>query len=605
MRSLNLLHFLNNLSISQKILIIFIGCVILPIFIQNSFYYRDAEQNIQEGMMQRLNLSLSEKARKVNESIAGAIHLSNRYNTNEELYRLLDSNYAADVNFLVVYQDVIEETIFSDLAYNRQVRKMMIYTDNPTILNGALVSKLIPWDTKSLGESLLDQNYAYLSPNENGPMLRVSLISVKTQNMYDRSLSIVRTLSYYPQYYHYRKALRIDIDTSYLSSMLEDSDLFDNILLVDSDKRILASANTYKEFGSYDIFHEDQVREGMVVLKQPLGDIPLELYGLYDSNLISEEFSMMRWKTTRIAFLNMSLAVICILLVAGNITNRIRRVVKQSRQIAEGNFIQIDNRSMGSDEIGALADSMNHMSLQLKTLIDEKYKSQLIKAQLERETAQAKLLALQSQVNPHFMFNALECIRLKATVKNEAETARMIKYMSRMFRHILKWEDDIIVLHEDMKFLDEFLQIQKYRFDDEFEYRVKVEEAAQNCLLPKLIVQPLVENACVHGVEAISHKRFVEVSAAVEENQLVIKVIDNGTGMSEERLRALHEMIKEGKKLSESVGLYNVHQRLSLFYGKDFSFDINSCQGKGTEIRLAIPARYKKEEFGVLNTAHR
>jgi len=603
-RRIKLLSFLNNLTISQKMLLIFFGCVLLPLTFQNFFYYNDAEENIQEGMMQRLTLSLSEKANKVGESINGAIHLSNRYNTNEELYRLLDQSYTADVNFLIAYQDVIEERIFSDLAFNRQVRKMMLYTDNPTILNSALVSKLIPWDIITLGETLLDQNYASLTPNINGPMLRISLIPVKSQSTYDRSLSIIRNLTYYPQYYQYNKAIRIDLDTSYLSSILEDSDLFDNILLVDSDNRVLASAHSYKEFGSYDIFNENQVKEGTVVLKQPIGDYPLVLYGLYDSNLISEEFSKMRWKTTRVAFMSMLLAVTFIFLVAYNITQRIRRVVKQSRQIAKGEFIQIDNSSMGSDEIGILAESMNNMSQQLKTLIDEKYKSQLIKAQLERETAQAKLLALQSQVNPHFMFNALECIRLKAVVKNETETALMIKYMSRMFRHILNWDDDIIVLHEDLKFLDEFLRIQKYRFDDEFEYSVRVEDAARDCLLPKLIIQPLVENACVHGVEGISNKRLVEVTAVVEEDRLVITVSDNGTGMSEERLSALHAMIKEGKKISESVGLYNVYQRLSLFYGNKFTFDINSRKGQGTVIRVAIPARYKKEEFGVLNTAH-
>ncbi len=604
MRKFRLLSFLNNLSVSQKMLLIFIGCVILPITIQNTFYYNDTEENIQTSMMQHLTLSLSEKANKVSETINGVINLSNRYNTNEELYKLLDSNYSTDINFLVVYQDNIEQTIFSDLAFNRQVRRMVLYSDNPTILNGALVKKIIPWDNRTLGETLLDQNYINLSHTDYGPFLRVSLIPTKTQSMYDRSFSVIRTLTYYPQYYHYNKAIRLDIDTSYLSSMLEETDLFSNIILTDSDNRIIASANTYKEFGSYDIFHEDKVQEGMVVLKQPLADMSLTLYGLYDSNMIAQEFSKMRWKTTRVALFNMLLAVFFIFLVAGNITKRIRSVVKQSMQIAQGNFIQTAHHSMGKDEIGILAESMNHMSEQLKTLIDEKYKSQLVKAQLERETAQAKLLALQSQVNPHFMFNALECIRLKAVVKNETETAQMIKYMSRMFRHIINWDDDIICLKDDMKFLDEFLRIQKYRFDDEFEYKIEVEAAAEESLLPKLIIQPLVENACVHGVEGISHLRFVRVTARVLSERLIITVSDNGSGISDQRLDALNQMLKEGKKISESVGLYNVHQRLALFYGDEFTFDIRSRLGVGTEICVTIPLRFKKEDFSVLNTTH-
>lgn len=591
------------MSITQKMLLIFIGCVILPLAIQNFFYFRNAEVNIQRDMMQRLTLSLTEKADKINGSIAGVINLSNRYNTNEELYGLVDKSYSSERDFFIIYQDQIEKMLFSDLAYNRQIRKMTLYTDNPTVLNGALMNKLLAWDTKTLGENLLDQKLISLSPGENGPYLRISLIPVKTQNLYDRSLSVIRPLRNYIQYNQYNKALRIDIDTSYLSATLQENELFDNIILVDPDHRIIASANTYKEFGSYEIFQEDKLKEGIVLLKQPLGDMPLTLYGLYDSRMISEEFSKMRGRTTMVALVSMLLAVIFIYLIAGNITRRTRLVVIQSKQIAQGNFTQIENGEMGRDEIGALSDSMNHMSMQLKTLIEEKYKNQLVKAQLERETAQAKLLALQSQVNPHFMFNALECIRMKASVNHELETAQMIKYMSRMFRHIINWEDDIILLQQDMKFLDEFLKIQRYRFDDEFEFAVRVDEAARECLLPKMIIQPLVENACVHGVEAISHKRFVEISAVVKDNRLVVTVSDNGMGMSKERLEELDRMLKKGTKLSESVGLFNVHQRLILYYGKEFSFTVRSQYGSGTEVRLDIPARYERDDFSTINAA--
>ena len=100
------------------------------------------------------------------------------------------------------------------------------------------------------------------------------------------------------------------------------------------------------------------------------------------------------------------------------------------------------------------------MSQQLTELIDKEYKSRIIQAELEKETNQARFLALQSQVNPHFMFNALESIRLKAVVRGEKETAQMIRYMARMFRNLIEWRDNIITLREEMNFLDEFLHIQ-------------------------------------------------------------------------------------------------------------------------------------------------
>ncbi len=593
--------FLNNLSISQKMVLIFLGSVILPLAITTSFYYKDAEKNIQYQIIQSLKSSFDDTTDKVNGVISGAVTLSLKYNTNEDLYKFLDTSYSDDINYLVEYQNRIKGLLDLDLAYNPNIRKISLYTDNPTVLNGSLISKIEKVDFTTLGEKVIDCSTYNITSNENGLKLRLSLVPPVTKTSYDRYLSIIKPLQYYNQYSNYNKLLRVDINISSISSILEDRGMFDNIVLVDSGNHIIAAANSYQEYGSYDIFQQDKLKPGMVVLKQPLEDVPLSLYGYYNSKIISNEFTKMRWKTLAIVLISMIPAMLCILLIAGNITKRTKLVVNLSKQIAQGNFVQIAQKNIENDEIGILADSMNQMSIKLKTLIDKEYNERILKAQLERETAQTKLLALQSQVNPHFLFNALECIRLKAISKNETETAEMIMYMAQMFRHLISWKDDIIYLIEEIKFLYEFLSIQKYRFDDEFEYSVKVDEEAKTCLLPIFIIQPLVENACVHGVEAISNNRYVEVNAYIEENKLVVIVRDNGSGIEEERLESLRNMLDGGEKLTESVGIFNVYQRMVLYYGREFTFDVSSVPGEGTEITIKVPVRHSKEEFNVLN----
>ena len=124
-----------------------------------------------------------------------------------------------------------------------------------------------------------------------------------------------------------------------------------------------------------------------------------------------------------------------------------------------------------------------------------------------------------------------------------------------------------------------------------------VDEAAKICLLPKLIIQPVVENACVHGVESISQNRKVEICIAVKNEQMLISVSDNGIGINEPRLSELKKMLTGGEKLTHSVGLYNVYQRLYLYYGKDFSMDVQSHEGQGTTISIVIPVRHSKGEF--------
>lgn len=590
---------LNDFSISQKMILIFVGCVILPLLIQNIFYYSMTEKNIQKEVMQRLTQSLMEKTSKVNGCISGIISLSLRYNNNEELYKFLDINYRNSLDYFIYFQDHVKNAQLSEMAVNPQINQLILYSDNPTIINGALVRKITSGDFDTLDEKLLDNRLDALIPAPKETKLRIALISPLLTSSNDRSLSIIRSLKNYPKFSNYQKVIRIDINLSYLSSMLRDNDLFDNIILVDFDHRIIASANTYHEFGAYDIFSENHLKKGIVVLKQPLKDIPLSLYGFYDTNIVSKEFIKMRWETIFIAFGGMLLAFFCIMLVAGNITKRTKLVVNLSKNIAQGNFTQISRNEIGKDEIGVLAEGINQMSLQLQTLINEEYNDRLVKAHLERETAQAKLMALQSQVNPHFIFNALECVRLKAMVKNEAETAKIIMYLSRMFRHLIDWDEDIIILSEDIKFLEEFLDVQKYRFEDEFEYHFIIDEAAKNCFLPKLIIQPLVENACVHGVESISQHRKIEIRITVMDGRMMISVADNGIGITEPRLAEIQNMLQGGGKITHSVGLYNVYQRLKLYYVKDFTMDLQSRQDQdqGTIIRIVIPIRHSKEAF--------
>ncbi len=596
------LQMLSNLSISQKMILLFVGSVILPLFIQNAFFFKETEDNIQKDMMRRLTQSLNEKASRVNGTLSAAMTLVNRFRTNEQLYGFLNREYHKDIDFLIAYQEQMKDPMVTDLSYNGQVRRLTLYTNNPTVFNGALVRRVADVDNETLGESLQSHAIYPISGESHGPFLRVALETPLLRTSYDRSVSIIRPLTFYPQYQSYEKAIRLDLELTYIASMLRDSDMFERLMLVDPDGRILVSTGSYSEFGPFDHFREDNMPTGIVALRKPLADMPLELVGFYDTNVIAEEFSRTREKTVVIAFGSILIAVLILLLITGNITRRTRRVVHLSKQIATGHFAQIDVESMGRDEIGELSESMNAMSAQLQALIEEKYRAQLVEAQMERETVQAKLSALQSQVNPHFMFNALECIRLKSVVRNETETARMLKYMSRMFRHLIVWEDDIIPLKDDLRFLDEFLHIQKYRFEDEFEHVLTVGEQANECLLPKLIIQPLVENACVHGVKDVTGIRRVEIGARVDGDRLLITVSDNGGGLEPDRLRKLQHMLSGGAKLTGSVGLYNVYQRLLLYYGKEFSFGVTSRVGEGTLFTITVPVRHTREEFACIES---
>ncbi len=583
---------LGRLSFLQKFILLFCCGIVLPMVVQNGVYYWQTEKNIQEEMLGKINEAMGDKAQKLSETLTGALTVVRSYRDNEILYRYLDHEYGRDLEFLIQYQDALRELFSDNSIYFRQVRNAAIYTDNQTMLNSSYIRKLGERDLDKLDEKV---KYLNVQPvdMEKGVSLRVVCEDVRFQKIYDnRSVSLLCELGHFKQYDQYLKLLRVDIDLDVLESILRESNLFDNMILTDTKQGIIAAEKEYGNAGEMEIFLSEEEREdGMIVLSKPIEGFPLTLYGIYDPGIISEEFRHSRRLSVGISIGCILFALICVFLIENSINRRLGRLVSQSEEIARGNFVQSELSQTGQDEFSILEKSINHMSARLKELIDKEYKEQIFRAELEKETNQAKLLALQEQVNPHFMFNALESIRLKAAAKGERETAAMIKYMAKMFRHLLEWNDNIITLRSEIGFLDEFLHIQNYRFEDEFSYEIDVEEEAYDCLLPKMMLQPLVENACVHGVEAVSTDRWVRIRAGVEQERLWLKVEDNGGGMSKERLLQLRDMLKGEARADKSVGLWNVYRRLALHYGDGFDFEIDSVPKKGTVCSISIPAR--------------
>lgn len=585
-------HFFYDVSFIKKIVFLFCIGIVVPMIFLQAVSYLETERGIKERMLKTVNEALDDKTLKIRSVLSETAALEKRYSTNETLYQCLDKNYTKDLEYLIQYQETFL-VLFSDMnLYPYHIRNIRLYTDNPTLMNGAYVRKTEDMALESLGEAL-DYVNVYPMNGERDTYVRTSHETRRIVGTSDsRSLSIIRAFNHYRQYDTYQKLIRVDVECEDLLEILRETNLFDNMILTDSNGRVIAALNQYSNSGSMDLFDAEQIKNnGQMLLSRELSDFGLTLYGSYDMNSISQEFQSSRIQSIFLAVISILFALGCVYLVAGNISRRLNRLVTQADEIAQGNFIKKAESSTAQDEFGVLEKSMDRMSAQLEDLIEREYKAQVQQAQLERETNQARFLALQSQVNPHFMFNALESIRLKARVKGEIETAQMIKYMAKMFRNLIEWDDNIITVREEIAFLDEFLHIQEYRFEDEFSYEIHVQEEAYECKIPKMILQPLVENACVHGLEAIEDKRLVGICVSVDftKNMLYLQVEDNGGGMTAEKLEALKVSFQENDEKGKSVGLKNVYRRLSLYYGDRMTFDIESVVGRGTICRICIP----------------
>ncbi|MBM6738311.1 sensor histidine kinase [Faecalicatena fissicatena] len=215
---------------------------------------------------------------------------------------------------------------------------------------------------------------------------------------------------------------------------------------------------------------------------------------------------------------------------------------------------------------------------------------------------QTELTALQSQINPHFLYNTLECIRGQALMDDNREIARMVEALAAFFRNSISKKGSLVTLRDEMANIDNYMLIQRYRFNNRFSMEIIIDEEdeeAYNFLIPRLIIQPVVENAIFHGLEERLEGGKVVIEVIVTEKNLIITISDNGKGIEKEKLKKLNEKIRSRDiKLEDGAGkdqrntgiaLPNIHKRIQLLYGEEYGVNVYSTPGQGTDVEITIP----------------
>ncbi len=235
-------------------------------------------------------------------------------------------------------------------------------------------------------------------------------------------------------------------------------------------------------------------------------------------------------------------------------------------------------------ELRELTQSLNTMAGRLQDLIDENRREQ-------ENLKKSELRALQAQINPHFLYNTLDAIVWLAEAGQSREVINITRALSDFFRISLSQGKDWIPLSEEIKHLTGYLTIQKIRYRDILDYEIDIPESLYGYLIPKLLLQPLVENAIYHGIKHRRGKGLVEVSAYEEAGRLVLRVRDNGAGIAPDRLDQIMQSLQGDGGDMVSYGLFNVNKRVQLYYNQPQGIRIESTEGEGTVVFLNVPIR--------------
>jgi two-component system, sensor histidine kinase YesM len=298
------------------------------------------------------------------------------------------------------------------------------------------------------------------------------------------------------------------------------------------------------------------------------------------------------------AFITFSILVVVMILIISFVmtisfsrifTNRIHQLINKMKNIESGDF-NITSIIEGNDEVGLMDKHFNNMTSRLKILINENYVQQI-------QTREAELNALQLQINPHFLYNTLESISAIAAVNDCFEICSISQKLGDMFRYnINAIKNEFVFLRDEIEHIKNYIFIQKIRFEDRFEVIYDIPDELLDSEVLKFILQPIVENALIHGIEGKVEKGRILISAKVEEAVLYLIVEDDGIGIPLEKVEQMNIYFNETgintnekEYINKSIGLRNVNSRIKLVNGNKYGITVKSKLGLGTTIMISLP----------------
>ncbi|HWO97688.1 MAG TPA: sensor histidine kinase [Bacillus sp. (in: firmicutes)] len=295
-----------------------------------------------------------------------------------------------------------------------------------------------------------------------------------------------------------------------------------------------------------------------------------------------------------IGIVTLIIVVLATMVVSFKFTSPIKVLIANMKRVEKGEF-EVEFDSLGNDEFGMLGRHFKSMVTKINDLIQREYR-------LEIENKSTQLRVLQSQINPHFLYNALQSIGTLALKHKAVPVYSLLTSLSNIMRYSMNMKEDVVSFIQEVQHVKSYLSLQKQRFGERFEYKLEIQEKVNNVLLPKMILQPIVENCFKYGFDQKVEKVFIHIRAFVKDSGTVCIIVeDNGNGVNEKLLQVIQSEIagtapaKPEKR--EAIGLKNIYDRLNIYYSHQAKMSITSIENHSFTVTIEIPAIISKEVY--------
>lgn len=593
---------LRGFRLSAKLMITYVLLTVIPMWLLGYVSYRQYTKSIEEQIgeyMPRFLVQANANIKKHMDELSSLPELL--FNSDDMIAILRRDSYRsrADLN-----RDQFE--------MNSYLARTYLNGNNPDVIGVFLLSKNRLFQSTKLSYSGLDWHQAFTSYGQD-LKLRTNVKVILPREIGLRFIDNVPYVLIMKQIEDVdnRKNLGtmfIAVRLSFISTVLRDFEKSDkaDLWLMNRSGEIIYHTDPKKigtfddKIGEYPILNgsfrergEDGPRLVSVNESEDLGWVLVHSVPLEE---LTERADFVR-RVTVMVFVGVVVASILIFaLFSLRVTRPLKRLSRLMKHVEMGQF-NVDLQVQSKDEIGALANSFNSMVATIRELIQRNY-------HIEIRQKEAELYALQSQINPHFMYNTLETISMAVEEGEKEAVVEMVTLLGRMLRFSVGNKSKFVTIAQEVQHVRDYLTIQKFRFEDRlaFDIAYALEADGESLYTPKFVLQPIVENAIKYGLEA---RKGLELHIAVGEEfgarsgkrDLVFRVRDNGPGIPAERLEELERTIREDALAGRDsgFGLSNVNARIVMLHGPDYGVQLHSIHGIGTEVAIRIPVTTASE----------
>lgn len=582
---------LDNMSLKRKLILIYLACVLLPLFLTDGMILTILLKAEADSQQQEMKNTAEAIAYNLNDTVENAVQLARNIYSNRYVNEFLDREYATPLAYFNAYLALMEDSLYKAGVGSRDVSSV-IYADNPTIINGGFFARV---------DSVRETEWYQAAQASPVDTMLFPWYERNSGSVYgnQKKLSLLQKMDYY----HKGKSgnvLRLDLNYGVIIRNMVNNH-YASVVYVCSEDKILFSNDGRGGTGT------PFEKPGEELKKRAGVQSRMQLYGqtwtiyvmkppLATAQVIRENF----WMILFLLWVNIVMPLVFMQIFRRSFVLRLQ-TLGNAFEGQDADHLPPLTQEAGRDEIGILMRSYNRMADRINELIQTVYKDKLREQEMDIAKQQAELLALHSQINPHFLFNALESIRMHSILKGEQETAEMVERLALMQRQNVEWGNDSVPVAEEIRFVQAYLELQKYRFGERLSYAVHIDPDCETVRLPKLTLVTFVENACVHGIEEKTAPGWIFVRGYREEQEICFEIEDTGMGMSEAQVYELQDKMNGARigQLKEKgrVGILNACLRLKMVTDGRVRFDLESEQGAGTlvSIRIQDPERHSPE----------